>query len=81
MRYWIYSEPAGDTSTPVYVIMSDEAVLDSYWEYWVDKVQKVGRIKPNKETCIQDWATIHWATEVTPQVLKHFCSAPNQDNS
>ena len=67
----MYIEPAGYTSEPVYIIMSDNAVLATYWEYWSENMQKAGLDSEiSKENCIQDWAVLHWAWVVTPEKLK-----------
>lgn len=78
MRYWIYVEPvSADSSEPVYTIMGDNAVLDSYYNYWIMKMLDANKQVPNSiaetlEQCILDWATVHWAVEVTPLVLREF---------
>ena len=78
MRYWIYVEPvSADSSEPVYTIMSDNAVLDSYYNYWIQRMVDANKQVPNSitetlEQCILDWATVHWAVEVTPLVLREF---------
>lgn len=83
MRYWIYAEPASSSSSePVYIILSDKAIIETYFDYWRGKMTLVGKADlVNEEDCILDWATIHWATEVTPEALEQFISAPNADNS
>lgn len=70
-RYWIFAEPASlSCSEPVWVILSDTAVLAQYWDYWCMKMQSVGKQDLiNKESCILDWATVHWAQEATEQAL------------
>lgn len=75
MRYWIYVEPVKDSSEPVYVIMEDKAVLAEYWDYWCDRMRSVGKESLiNKEDCILDWATLHWAQVATLDVLKEIVS-------
>ena len=80
MRYWIYAEPASaNSSTPVYTIMSDEAIIESYWDYWCGKMKSNGmgiRIE-QKARCIDDWVTIHWAWEATPENLLRLIQDEN----
>lgn len=82
MRYWLYVEPAGKTSEPIFTIMGDSAVLAEYWDYWCAQMTRVGKSDLiNQEDCILDWATVHWAVEATPEALLQIISAPNDDNS
>lgn len=82
MRYWLYVEPAGASSEPVFVIMSDKAVLAQYWDYWCMRMRTVGREEEiNEEDCILDWAVLHWATEATNEALTNIIVAPNEQNS
>lgn len=71
MKYWLYTEPAtAFSSEPVYMIMSDKAILANYYDYWRGKM--IGAHKQDlisEEACIQDWVTIHWAMEATEEVL------------
>lgn len=71
MRHWIYVEPvSGTSSVPVYHILSDDAVLDHYWNHWSTKMAGIGKFELiNAENCIQDWATVHWAQVVTTELL------------
>lgn len=75
MRYWMYVEPAGSSIHPVYTIMSDKAVLATYFPYWSSKMmQKHGGWVPEitEENCIIDWAIVNWAEEVTHQALQRI---------
>lgn len=75
MRFWVYVEPVKNSSEPVYVIMEDKAILAEYWDYWCSRMRSVGKEHLiNKENCILDWATIHWAQEATVDVLKEIIS-------
>ena len=78
MRYWIYCEPVSETSsTPVYQILSDQAILDTYWDYWYKQMVKVGRESQISEnSCITDWAVTHWAVVATPENLAEMFGAP-----
>lgn len=79
MRYWIYVEPCSLLSSePVYHILSDDAVIVTYWDYWREKMTGAGlEHLLDTERCIQDWAVVNWAQEVTAEVLQQFCTAPN----
>lgn len=71
MRYWMFAEPASlNCSDPVWVILSDTAVLAQYWDYWCMKMIACGKIEElDRETCILDWATVNWAQEATKETL------------
>lgn len=75
MRYWTYVEPAGSSSHPVYTIMSDAAVLATYRSHWTARMmQKYGGCSSEitDENCIQDWVTLNWAEEATPEIMKRI---------
>lgn len=69
MRYWAYIEPTSETdSTPILTTMSDQEIIEQYWEWWYDKMcKKYGKehVDANfvKLDCIDDWVTTHWAWE------------------
>lgn len=70
MRYWIYTEPAKNSSHPVYCILSEDAIYESYWDYWHKQMVMVGKgAVATRERCIEDWVTVHWAWEATPENL------------
>jgi len=71
MKYWIYCEPAGErTSEAAWTILSEKAILDTYWTYWSEKMIALhGDIELSTDQCIQDWITVHWAVEATPDSL------------
>lgn len=73
MRYWIYCEPAGDSSEPVWQIWSDKAILVSYWDYWCDIMRKAGRESQISENhCVTDWVAMHWANPATLETLQRI---------
>lgn len=48
-----------------YIILTEDEIIKSYWEYWTTQMKKVGKEdKINKENCIMDFCTVHWAQEV-----------------
>lgn len=73
MRYWMYVEPIKESSEPIYTILSDRGILTEYWDYWCERMRSAGKeAEINANDCILDWATIHWAQVVTPQLLQVF---------
>lgn len=70
MKYWLISEPAGDSSEPVHSIFSDQAILNTYWHYWSDKMILAGKGDERSESrCIEDWCVLNWAVEVTKETI------------
>lgn len=77
MRYWLYCEPAGDSSVPVYQILSDKAILATYWDYWCDRMKQAGREHQISENnCVTDWVAVHWAEPATLETLQRIIQAP-----
>lgn len=72
MRHWQYIQPGegpDGLNNPEIIVMSDQEIVDIYWEWWYDKMcQKYGqkRVDENycKLDCIDDYVVVHWATEV-----------------
>jgi hypothetical protein len=81
MRYWIYAEPASETSSEaVYQIYSDRAILDTYWDYWSSTMRALGReLQISENHCITDWAAIHWAWPADAESLLQIITAPKQE--
>lgn len=79
MRYWTIVEP-NDNDIPVYTTMSENEILEEYFDYWSNKMKSVGKhnlISP--ENCIYDWCVIHWAWEtnaygesVEPNIVRGY---------
>jgi len=68
MKYWTFVEPGEDGTTPVYQTLSDDEILEQYWDYWYGKMcEKYGKEKVDtgwsKQDCIDDWVIVHWAWE------------------
>ena len=65
MQYYKYCEPADPDNndyTPVYVELSENEILDSYYEYWSTRMLKINKLPMiTTKNCIEDWAVIHWA--------------------
>jgi len=76
MKYWIYAEPVtAFSSEPVWQILSDKAIIASYFDYWSGKMK--GAHKEHLityEDCILDWVATHWAVEATPETLLRIIS-------
>lgn len=64
MKYYSYVEPTDDELSVNKVVMSEDEILSQYWDYWCDRMREVGRAEfINRDTCIEDWCTVHWATQ------------------
>ena len=66
MKYYTYVEPTSATdSTPVYHTLSEDEIVEVHWDYFINKVVKMGYDKNNfcHLDCIDDWAITHWAWE------------------
>lgn len=86
MRHWLFAEPAGESSEPIWSIYSDDAILAEYWTYWVDKMTRfnISTYRPEGTgvsplRCIDDWVTTHWAVPATPENLLNIISAPKPE--
>ena len=82
MNYWLFAEPAGESSEPIWMIYSDDAILATYWETWSTQGMAWNRdrnIDPgtgiNPLRCIDDWITTHWAVPATAENLLNIISA------
>lgn len=77
MKYYIIVEPAGrNSSAPVWLVYSEQAIIAEYWDSWKKRGMQYNRahnlpelegIDPNR--CIEDWVVVHWAIEATPERL------------
>lgn len=83
MRFWLYAEPAGSSSEPIWLVYSDGAILATYWELWLARMTEhnVTHNKPegtgvNPINCIDDWVVTNWAVPATPENLLNIISAP-----
>lgn len=68
MKYWTIVEPGDDGVSPVYETLSDQEILDQYWDYWYGRMcEKFGKDHVDatytKQDCIDDWVVVHWAWE------------------
>lgn len=83
MKHWLYVEPVGESVEPVWMVYSNDAILAEYWDRWSKHVMAINTekgIDPGTGVsplrCIDDWVTIHWAVEATPENLLNILSAP-----
>jgi len=64
MKVYKYVEPDIDF-LPIEHIITDEQILEQYWDYWSDNMKKLGRVNLiTKSNCIDDFLIIHWAEEI-----------------
>jgi hypothetical protein len=68
MRYWSYNEQTESLDDAVVVTVSDDDILDMYWDWWYSKMcEKFGKEVVDrdytKQDCINDWVVVHWAWE------------------
>lgn len=69
-RKWTYVEPAGagaeDPNAPVYTTMTEQQIIDQFYDHWAKQMLKVALTKVveiSHEQCIADWVVVHWAWE------------------
>lgn len=63
MKYWTIAFP-GEFGQHVVETWSEDQIIESYYIYWAGKmVQNVPNPNLDKQNCIEDWVTIHWARE------------------
>jgi len=83
MNHWLIVEPIGETSEPLWMVYSDDAILAEYWQTWMQQgtsynikhgLDEGTGINPLR--CISDWVTVHWAIPATPESLINIISAP-----
>jgi hypothetical protein len=66
MTSWRHVEPGPDLE-PVYITMTEDEILDTFWDYWVSQMQRVGKLPMVTEAnCIEDYVVVHWAEKVNP---------------
>ena len=42
--------------------LSEQDILNEYWEYWSEKMRSVGKAELiSEERCIEDWCIVNWA--------------------
>lgn len=70
MKYWTYIEPKDPPKdfTPVYITLSEDEILEKYWDYQYNKLCELwGKEKTDaeysKQDCIDEFVIIHEAWE------------------
>lgn len=66
-KYYTFAQPKSkDNMEPEYQTFSEDEILEMHWDYFLDKVRKLGidERNVNKFDCIDDWVVTHWAWEV-----------------
>jgi hypothetical protein len=66
-KKWTYMEPGPDME-PVYVTMSEDEILATYYPWWSEELRRIGRehlISP--KNCIEDWVVVNWAWRVNAE--------------
>ena len=63
MRAFAYNVQVEKNSDPARYITEDE-IIKEYYPYWSSLMVKAGR-RPDMESCIEDWAVVHYAWEIT----------------
>ena len=76
MRFWSFVEMDTNTLGEIFtrwVTMSDQEILDYYWDYWSNKMLAEG---PNDmctfENCIDDFCIVHWAKRNHWREIKEY---------
>ena len=84
MRFWSFVEMDTNTAGEIYaksVTMSDQEILDYYWEWWSNKMKEVivsGRKTSishediTEENCIDDFCIVHWASRNYWREIKEY---------
>ena len=63
-KCYSYNEIDLDPLNESIVTVSEQQILESFYDFWVEKMKKIGKESLiSKEKCIEDWVTIHWAWE------------------
>ena len=65
MKIITFKEPHHlDPSICIEVVMTEEDVLDHYWEHWKDRMTKANKTELITESnCIEDFIIVNWAVE------------------
>jgi hypothetical protein len=54
-----------ETGAAIDVIMTEQEIIDYYFDYWSNQMRKVGKENMiSNERCIEDFCAVHWATEI-----------------
>ena len=62
MRYYSFVQSEDDYNITK-LVYSEIEILDEFWTFWCTEMKGNGFAELiNKESCIDDWCTLHWAT-------------------
>lgn len=65
MKYYLIVEPTDDYMTPVYTILSEQEIIEQYFESWALRMYAKGlHSRVNRSNCIAEWVMVHWAREL-----------------
>lgn len=67
-QYWKYNDITDNvTFTPITRCVDDDEILAMYWEYWSEGMKRRGYPEKEitKEACIDEWAVVNWAWEIS----------------
>jgi hypothetical protein len=54
-----------ENNNDIVEILTEDEIIAQYYTYWSTKMLLNCSDEPiTRERCIEDWCTIHWATEV-----------------
>ena len=65
-RVYEYIDP-DENFDPIYIRLSGKDILDEYWEWWSEKMEKKygkGHELITEENCIEDYLTVTYGREV-----------------
>jgi hypothetical protein len=63
IKYWTIVFP-GEFGQHVQETWTEEQILKAYWTHWYTKMIQAGKADiATTELCIEDWTTVHWASE------------------
>lgn len=70
-KYWTICFP-GEFGQSVTETWTEDQIIKSYYGYWNMKMIQAGKHDQiNREQCIMDWCTIHWAVQTDKWGNKH----------
>jgi len=68
VRYFRYNEPKdpkNEDYTAVTVTLSEQEILDYYWDYWYTNMcGKFNKTEYSIKSCLKDWKVAHRAWQV-----------------
>lgn len=68
MKYYSYNYYDPDPAKQIVATLSEQEILDEYWDYWKERMEKkfkkkFDRDRANELDCITDWCVVNWAWE------------------